>query len=256
MGPYEEYFVPNLPVHINFAYQTVKRMGHPAVDPYIGYYLLGSTSPDIKSITHASREQYHFAPLSFKYIGTGTKTLFQNHPELQSTVKCNGPTRAFIAGYITHLVLDESWITEMFRPYFGNPRVFPNNILGKVMDRALQLELDRQSYESMKSTLPLLPQVTDDIKIEFISNFTLSQWNEWVKTFLKREFTWERLRFMAQRISSKDSKHPAHKFANDFLMNMPNSLSQIFDYVSHDDLARFKKETAKRLTHAVEDYLQ
>ena len=247
--------MPNLPVHIDFAYRTAERMGHPALDSYVGYFLLGSTTPDIRAITRGRREQYHFAPLSFRDVGTGAKGLFDAHPNLLSPSECKGPTRAFVAGYITHLVLDEAWIVEIYRPYFGNPQVFQDEVVGKVMDRALQLELDRLSQEGMESATPLLSQAADGIDVGFISKETLAQWRQWVLRFVEREFTWERLRFMARRIAAGDDEHPAHQVADEFLRNMPASLDDLFQYVSRDDLARFRKRSADHLTHAVGDYL-
>ena len=75
--------MPNPPVHINLARQAAAVLRHDVIDANMGYYLLGSTSPDIRVITRKDRACYHFARLDFDEIGTGINGLFHNHPELQ-----------------------------------------------------------------------------------------------------------------------------------------------------------------------------
>ncbi len=247
--------MPNLPAHIDLAHQAADRLGHPALEPYVGYFLLGSTSPDVRAMARGKREDYHFAPLNFRKVGAGIKGLFDSHPRLVMPSECNGPTRAFVAGYITHLVLDESWIVEIYRPYFGNPTVFHDDAYGKVMDRALQLELDRISHGGVETGLPLLAQARNGVDVEFISKQTLGDWHRWVLEFLAREFTWDRLRFMARRIAAGDDGHPAHRLAGEFLGSMPGSLDALQRHVSNVDLAGFRERSVEQITGAVGDYL-
>ena len=247
--------MPNLPAHLDLAHQAAERLGHRTLDAHIGYFLLGSTSPDVRVITHGRREQYHFAPLDFEAVGAGVKGLFDANPCLRATSNGHEPTRAFIAGYITHLVLDEAWITEMYRPCFGNPQVFENDVHGQVIDRALQLELDRLSQPGVERAAPLLAQVSDPVEVGFIDAATLVDWHQWVVEFMKREFTWDRLGHMARRIARGDDAHPAHGLADEFLRTMPASLDSLHTYVSPDALADFKDRSVQQLAGAVGDYL-
>ena len=127
----ERVTLPNLPAHIDLANRAASRLGHPTLDGNLGYFLHGSTSPDIRVITRGRREEYHFAPLDFQDVGTGVKGMFDSHPQLGSSADHDGPTQAFVAGYITHLIADETWIVSMYRPFFGNPMVFEDRVLEK-----------------------------------------------------------------------------------------------------------------------------
>ena len=247
--------MPNLPAHIDLAQQAAERLGHPTLDAHIGYFLLGSTSPDVRAITKGRREEYHFAPLNFEAVGDGVRGLLEANPHLQATSNGHGPTRAFVAGYITHLVLDEVWITQMYRPYFGNPLVFQNDTQGKVMDRALQLELDRRSQMGVENVAPHLEQVTDPVDVGFINAATLADWHQWVSGFVKREFTWDRLGHMARRIAGGDDAHPAHGLADDFLRAMPASLERLHEHVSPEDLTDFQDSAVEQLADAAGEYL-
>ena len=247
--------MPNLAAHIHLARQAAHRLGDPLLDSHMGYYLLGSTSPDIRVITRRRREEYHFAPLDFDRPGTGVDGMFKARPELRAASDHDGPTRAFVAGYITHLTVDETWITRMFRPYFGDRSVFDDETEGHVMDRALQLELDRQSWAAVDSTLTLLSSATGRVGTGLIPQETLDQWREWVTGHLEGGFSWERLRFMARRISAGDETHRAHKLADEFLSEMPDSLDGLHDVVPRSDLDSFKSCAIDTLTRAVGEYL-
>ena len=247
--------MPNLAAHIELAHRAAQRLRHPILDADMGTFLLGSTSPDIRAITRKRREDYHFAPLHFGSVGEGTEGLFSAHPDLKSSSVQDGPTRAFVAGYISHLIVDETWIVDVFRPYFGNPGVFGDDATGKVMDRALQLELDRDARETVEATAADLSGATNGVSIDFIPRETMADWHHWVVTSLERGFSWERLRYMAKRIAGGDDDHPAHRIADRFLESMPESLEELHRIVPEDNLESFKERSVDALVRGVGDYL-
>ena len=107
---------------MEMAYHAAQLVDAPVLNENMGSYLLGSTAPDVRVITRKGREPYHFAPLDFDEVGAGISGLLREHPQLATTE--HGPTRSFMAGYMTHLILDETWITRMYRPLFGKDGVF------------------------------------------------------------------------------------------------------------------------------------
>jgi hypothetical protein len=247
--------VPNLPAHIALAHETAQRLAHPVLEANMGYYLLGSTSPDIRIITRGRREEYHFAPLEFDSIGSGVKGLFDAYPHLRTTLDDDGPDQAFVAGYLTHLIADETWIVDMYRPYFGNSDVYDDETRGKVMDRALQLEMDRQAWDTVDATLGLMADAGGRIDVGFISSETLAKWRPWVVKFLSSGFSWERLKFMAKRIAAGDDGHSAHNLANGFIDEIPRSLKELYRVVPESKLVTYKKQAQEALEAAVADYL-
>lgn len=247
--------MPNPPLHIRLAQTVAEHLRHPTLDGNPGYLLLGSTSPDSRAITRERREEYHFASLDFDAVGAGARGLFMAHPHLARTSALDGPTRAFVAGYVSHLVADETWIVEVFRPYFGNREVFDDQACGKVMDRALQLDLDRQSMEAARAALPLLAAAGDPVQVEFIGAEALSRWRRWVTELVSRDFTWERLAFMARRIAAGDDAHPAHGIAAEFVQGMPGSLERLYRRVPQERVRRFMDTAVGNAVSAVGDYL-
>ena len=247
--------MPNLSAHIDLAYQAARRLGHPTLDANMGYFLFGSTSPDIRVITRRKREEYHFVPLSFKEVGAGVEALFDAHPHLLQCADYNDPTQAFMAGYITHLIADETWIVNMFRPFFDNPEVFEDVVVGRVMDRALQLELDRQSWPVVEPNLPLVESRQQRHRRGVHPSETLTDWCEWVGEYLGRGFSWERLRFMAKRIAAGNENHPAHQIADEFIRSAPRSLEELYEIVPRRNLEDFKEQTVESLVKSVGEYL-
>lgn len=247
--------MPNLPTHMELALRAADKLKHPVIDENIGYFLLGSTSPDIRVITRQSREVYHFTDLDFEEIGTGVATMFKTMPELREYGNYADHTQAFMAGYISHLIADETWIVTMFRRYFGNPDVFEDDALGKVYDRAMQLEMDRHAWDRVDLNQNELRSANQDIEIGFIPSETLYEWRDWILSFMERGFTWERLRFMARRIASGEEEHPAHKLVDDFVDDVDTGLAQLYEAVSIDDLNAYRNRTVESLVQRVGDYL-
>ena len=242
--------MPNLLTHIGIARDAAARIASPVISDNMGYYLLGSTAPDMRAITKRPREAYHFAPLDFERVGDGARAMLEAHPHLAVQ---DGRKAAFIAGYISHIVLDESWIAEVFRPAFGDEGN-GEDARGLVIDRALQLELDRRT-DGLAEHLGLMGDAAMPLDLGFVTDEEVTRWRLWVVEFLERDFSWERLRFMARRIARGDESHPAHAVADELLRSTPESLETMFEVVSRDQLEDFARRSVDTLCEHVGGYL-
>lgn len=245
--------MPNPATHMEMAYHAALLVDAPVLTANMGCYLLGSTAPDIRVITGKGREPYHFASLDFDEVGAGIAGMFARHPQL--AVTGHGPTRSFVAGYVTHLVLDETWITQMYRPFFGKDGVFKMEAEGAVMDRVMQLELDFLALEELNALTTHLSNFSDSVEIPFIDGHTLAAWHRWVTNFVTQEFSWERLRFMALRISRGDESHAAHRIADQFIRGLPDTLGWLHDTVSREKLEEFKRDAIADMVLRVKEHL-
>ena len=247
--------MPNLPTHIQLAISAADRMRHTDLDSNLGYFYLGSTSPDIRALTKRARSEYHFVELDFETIGTGVNAMFAAHPELMDAAEHDGPMRAFIAGYITHLMADESYIVKMFRPYFGKSGSFETDAMAKVWDRALQLDFDRTAWDQVKDSVEGIHADPANVHIEFLPQGDLEQWKEWVARVMSGDFSWERLRFMARRISAGDEGHPAYTYAERFIQSVDESLDALYDHVPRSHVTEFRDEAVETIVASLRDYL-
>ena len=253
--------MPNFSAHLGMAKDAASRLDHPTLNNNMGAFLLGSVSPDIRIITRGKRDDTHFVPLDFEREGDGIEGLFHSHPNLAQASDLNEPTKAFIVGFASHLFTDELWILNLYRPYFGNREVFEDKLRGNLMDRALQLELDRREHLAMGGTTELKPFMTDaerDVDIGFISAETLVEWREWVQNSLGGEFTWERLRFMARRVARQEGEGTEDKLnelVDEFLESVPDALERIYCAVPEELVAAFRERSIEDLLSFARGYL-
>ena len=247
--------MPNLPVHIQLAVKAAAQVGASDLQSNLGYFCLGSTSPDIRAITKRARSEYHFVELDFKTIGEGVSGMFSAYPDLMDAAEHDGATRAFVAGYIAHLLTDETYIVRMFRPYFGESGVFEDLTLAKVFDRALQLDLDRQVWEDVRHTVADVDMVPGNVSVRFLPESDLTAWTDWVHRVVEGGFSWERLRFMASRIADGKDLSPAYEHAERFLDSVPESLSNLYDLVPKSRIDDFKLEVTDTVAAGLKEYL-
>lgn len=245
--------MPNPATHIQMASRAAQKVGAPILTENMGCYLIGSTAPDVRVITRQERERYHFAPLEFEAVGAGIAGLFDQYPELQVTA--HAPTRSFVAGYITHLVLDEAWITKMYRPFFGADGIFETEQDGAVMDRVMQMELDCMTMRGIDGLMMHLASFDGRVDVPFIERCVLVDWREWVVHFLGQEFSWERLRFMARRISRGDESHAAHRIADEFIRGLPDTLDGLHRLIPREMLREFQRTAVDEMAARVAEHL-
>ncbi len=247
--------MPNLPAHIKLAIDAANVVRHRDIDSHIGYFHLGATSPDIRALTKRARSEYHFVELDFETIGTGVRTMFAAYPELMNAAERDGPTRAFVAGYITHLLADESYIVRMFRPYFGESGAFEDDAKAKIWDRALQMDFDRRVWADVRHSVFLDEVDTDRVSVQFLNADDLQRWKDWVHGVVERGFSWDRLRFMARRIAGGDEGHPAHEYAETFIDSVPSSLDDLYDMIPESRVDAFRAESVQTIIDGLRTYL-
>lgn len=247
--------MPNLPAHIHLAAAAAERLRHPDIQAHLGCFWLGSTSPDIRALTKRARAEYHFVELDFENIGDGVSNMFAAYPDLMNAAERDAPTRAFIAGYITHLLADETYIARVFRPYFGEGGAFADDAQAKVWDRALQMDFDRQAWDGAQRLLASAEMDADSVSVRFLPPDDLRQWRDWVYRVVEGGFSWERLRFMARRISGGDERHAAHLRAERFIQSPQDSLDALYALVPKSSVDEFRAECVETIIAALGEYL-
>ncbi|MDP6101892.1 MAG: hypothetical protein QF579_01080 [Dehalococcoidia bacterium] len=254
--------MPNLSAHLGMAKDAASRLKHPIVDRCLGAFLLGSVSPDIRIITRGKRDETHFVDLDFRREGEGLEGLFQIHPHLAQSADLTEATSAFIVGYASHLLSDELWILDLYRPYFGNRDVFHDPIEGDLMDRVLQLELDRReqlALGGLETLRPFMVNAEEDVEVGFIPSATMCEWREWIEGTLDWHFNWDRLRFMARRVISKNSdlsEEQVKEMVEDFLDSVPRGLDRIYQIISQKRFEAFREKSIEDLVEFAQGYLQ
>lgn len=183
--------------------------------------------------------------------------MFHAYPALGDWVNLPEKTQAFLAGYISHLITDEAWIIKMYQPYFGNRSVFEDEMLANIADRAVQLDLDRTAIETHHGFRQVTPMLTDahqGIEIEFIDAGVLAEFQQRVQEATQREFSWERLVFMARR-QYPEHNDAAESKAKRFLDDLPDSLNDVYQRIPVGAVAEFRTAILDCWLGAMKEYL-
>src|SRR5690606_33151009 len=88
-------------------------------------------------------------------------------------------TVAFMCGYLTHLVLDETFIAQIYRPNFGAFSEIDADPRSNVLDRALQYELDRRDREDTEAMEEIRAAIARSAPVQgipFIADQHLAEW--------------------------------------------------------------------------------
>jgi hypothetical protein len=173
--------MPPLGLHMVVARSLAGDLHASAVDADRGAYYLGATTPDIRVLTRWDRARTHFFDLQCLGEQSGVQRLFEQEPALRDAARLDPSTAAFVAGYISHLVLDEEYITQIYRQYFGAGGALGDELMADVMDRLLQLHLDREERADVEATEDIaraLVETSAEVAVDFIARDVLREWRD------------------------------------------------------------------------------
>ncbi|MDO8532461.1 MAG: zinc dependent phospholipase C family protein [Dehalococcoidia bacterium] len=249
--------MPSICLHMRIALEASERLGMSALERHLGSFLLGSTAPDVRVTLGWQRERTHFFDLAKDGVGAGVEGLFRAYPDLVEQARANEPTRAFLAGYITHLLLDETWIVDIYRPYFGAGSPLGGTVRANLLDRTLQYEMDRRERED-QPTLALwrraLRDADNGVEVGFISGVTLQQWRDFVVRAAGRNPSWEYFRGLVERMFV-GSKALSQTEMEQYLAHLPKALERLGGHVPAEKLVEFRAQATERSLSAFRTYL-
>lgn len=112
-----------------------------SLDGTLGEFLLGAIAPDAWPVAGIPRSTTHFWGVEDR---GGVTELRAAHPELWEFARAAGPARAFVAGYLCHLLTDEQWNRTIWRPFFGRLSPYKGSPARLPMQLALLAVLEQR----------------------------------------------------------------------------------------------------------------
>ena len=244
-------------LHMSLAKTLADSLSLADIESDRGAYYLGSTAPDIRAITRWERDATHFFDLNDFGEQDSVTALFDAHAELGNRAKVNSGTASFLAGYITHLILDEGWITDVYRPLFGERSALARDERANVMDRVIQFEMDRRQREDrdvIEAMRTDIQATALEVTIGFIDMPTLARWREVNLDFLQAPPTWERFRNVASRhLKEYGVTEPGE--LERFMQGVPALLQETVDHVSWGRVQNYIDASLARARERVREYL-
>ncbi len=247
--------MPSLGSHLAGARVLADRLAHPSVDADRGAYYLGSTAPDIRVITRLDRSRYHFFELDDFENQDSIARLFEQHPLLREAGRLDSATRAFMAGYLTHLVMDQDYIEGVYREHFG-PAAWDDDPRGNLLDRVLQYEMDRREREdrgAMREIAEALANTSAAADVEFVGRDTLGRWLEVVRDIASQPPTWDRFPRVMERHLARAGY--SEEEVDEFCRNAPEILAETLDHITEPRIEEFLRLTMDGSLQRLREYL-
>ncbi len=250
--------MPPITLHMILARRLAEALPEDFLESAPGPYLLGATAPDIRVITREDRRATHFFDLSVFDHQDSVAGFFEAQAHLIDPARLNAETRAFVAGYLTHLVLDEQYITKIYRRFF-----YPHDAIGgrqraNVMDRLLQFDLERAhgDAELRASLCAALACTIDTIDAGFVDGDTLERWRQVACDIAARGMDWERARGMIANHLRRSGLDDHGDGLAAFLDSLPELLDETIGRVTSVEVDAFIDRSTTAAAAAVVRYLE
>lgn len=248
--------MPPVALHMVLARQVALDLGLAALPSDSGQYILGATTPDIRVLTKQDRMSTHYFDLNVEeHQDSVAAFLRENGRFLESDI--SQETRQFAAGYVSHLVLDEQYITGIYRPFFARHEALGGRIRANVMDRLLQFDLERAycSDDALSTQIcGALACTIEGIECGFIEPDTLERWREVSADIASRSMDWERMRSMIANHLRFGGLEEGETLGG-FLDALPELLDETISHVTNAELDAFIQRSKDAARVAVERYL-
>lgn len=249
--------MPPITLHMALARQLAEGLGDASVAGHAGCYLLGATTPDIRVLTRQDRLSTHFFNLNEHVHQDSVANFLAEHAGLNRPEALNPETRAFVAGYISHLVMDEQYITGIYRPFFARHDALGGAIRANVMDRLLQFDLDRaygNDAELKRDLVEALGCAVENIEAGFVETETLERWRKVALDVAGRAMDWERMRGMISNHLRFAGLEEGETLSS-FLDNLPGLLDETIAHVTSTEVDAFVQRSTEAARKAVARYL-
>lgn len=242
--------MPPICWHLVTVREASRQIDISAVQEHPAWFLLGATTPDIRVISPFTRAQTHFFDLDVQEQESGTRRIFESYPDWVRAYLADDRHQAFVAGYLTHLVMDELWIMSIYRPVFGGESPLADDSRRNLLDRIVQFGMDRRerlNRDQMGEIKRTLQDFTADGGIGFLDEPLLRRWHEVIGNLTDQLPEWEVFGRLAGRFFPNEDKEAVVRQA-------PELLARATQYVTEERLTRFREEAIVRSQETVRGY--
>lgn len=244
--------MPPLCWHLVTVQEAAQQLAVPCVQEHIAWFLLGATTPDSRVISPLTRVQTHFYDLEATEQDSGVTEIFRQYPELRIPQLKDNHHRAFIAGYLTHLTVDELWIETMYRPFFGSGSPLADDPQRNLFDRIVQFGMDRAERLDrgrMAGIKAVLQDVGVDGDIGFLEESILQRWHSGICNLTDQIPEWDVFGRFAGRYYPAEQK-------DDVVRRAPELFEKALTYVGADRLTAFRSGAVARSVEIVRGYVR
>ena len=229
----------------------------PPFDQHNGDFLLGATTPDIRVLTRWDRARTHFFNIYDDNHQDCVENFFAAHRSFRDPANLSPDTRAWVAGYLSHVIMDQEYVLQIYRPYFGSRSLLGGSDHANLLDRILQYEMDRRERESAPQMQQLRRALFGSavaIDAGFVDRPLLTQWRDTTAAMTEHPPDWERFSFIASR-HLRSAGIESEAGLREFMETIPQLLHDTLQHVDQAALDAFFESTTARTIAVFRDWL-
>lgn len=153
---------------------------------HAGDFLLGSIAPDAWTLGTLSRAEAHLLPIPIPQDRRGADELLSRYPHLAQASHLRISQAAFVAGYMTHLLMDEIWYHQVFVPFFWDG-VSDEPIRRRILlHNALRLHVEDRLERSIRwEYIRALAMIRVEYALPIIPDAVLESWRNAISAELR-----------------------------------------------------------------------
>ena len=142
-------------------------------------FLLGNVAADARTSGDLTRESTHFYSYDKGITEHPWRVMVQQNPSLYHPTSL--AHRVFIAGYVAHLTIDETWSLEMLGPHFVSREWGGSNAFRFLMLHMLLISMDERDYHALQSwQYSTLASAAPDHWLPFMNDHILTEWRDFI----------------------------------------------------------------------------
>mgnify|MGYP005841434175 CR=1 FL=1 len=146
-------------------------------------FLLGSVAADARPTPQSRREDTHFYTYDRPLTISPWRVMLDRHPALLAARQ--PAQRAFLAGYVAHLAMDEVWTLEMLGPHFAGREWAPHPFRF-LMLHALLIFMDERDLARLDDWQPACLRAAQPAGwLPFMTDAVLVEWRDFISDQIK-----------------------------------------------------------------------
>ncbi len=254
--------MPNAQTHLAAALDL---LGRPAVRPIIPWlteersrsaFFLGSISPDVRAISGQTREETHFYTIPPVDPVPAHEAMMNAWPQLRDAPALGRPRAAFVAGYMSHLIMDQTWLETIVMPGLfidgwkwgiehPNWRVYC--ILMTYLEYRAEDSL--RASQAMNDILRQLAAIVPDGWLPFVADQHLAAWRDHIVQMIATDGARRTSHIFARSLGLSENEIEAIVRSEDRMA------AEAYVIVPPDRLALFDAQTGQRMEAMLLRYL-
>jgi hypothetical protein len=214
-------------------------------------FLLGTISPDVRAISGHPREATHFFAIPPADARPAPQVMFDRWPTLGDAPALGAVRAAFVAGYATHLIMDQAWVEIIVMPNlfidglaWGTDH--PNWRLYSLLMTYIEYQAADRFHES---TITYMQRAEPQGWLPFVQDRHLVEWRDRVIATIRGGGA----RLVSRMFARSNNLPPGALDA--IVLSEERMAAEVYPVVPRQRLQQFEAESARRSRDTVLSYL-